>query len=319
MLKCPPDAVKVKAEGRAVRSLHERGLTWVSFKPMPDVECGIDFAIRNLPSLGLLSGAVRGVRHVHKRRDSGDGNDDFSLHINLSGISMVESGRGDATLRNGDAMLLSYSASRTVSRPGLVDHHILRLPRTALSPLVRDIDNFVLRPILRDTGALRLLTNYVGAVFGDPAFDKPAMRHLVGAPICDLVAVTLGATRDASVVADGRGMRAARLQAIKADIEAHLADGRLSPVAVARRLAISDSYIRKLFGSEGTSFSDFVLARRLVRAHRLLVDPLRTARSIAEIAFEVGFGDLSYFNKTFRRRFGATPSDIREISSRSRL
>ena len=31
----------------------------------------------------------------------------------------------------------------------------------------------------------------------------------------------------------------------------------------------------------------------------------------AQQAFEVGFADLSYFNRTFRRRYNATPSDIR--------
>ena len=30
-----------------------------------------------------------------------------------------------------------------------------------------------------------------------------------------------------------------------------------------------------------------------------------------QIAFEAGFGDLSYFNRAFRRRFGGSPSDIR--------
>ncbi|MFC4844519.1 helix-turn-helix domain-containing protein [Bradyrhizobium sp. GCM10023182] len=29
------------------------------------------------------------------------------------------------------------------------------------------------------------------------------------------------------------------------------------------------------------------------------------------IAFECGYGDLSYFNRSFRQRYGATPSDIR--------
>ena len=32
---------------------------------------------------------------------------------------------------------------------------------------------------------------------------------------------------------------------------------------------------------------------------------------IRTIAFEAGFGDLFYFNHVFRRRYGATPSDIR--------
>ncbi|WP_094194055.1 helix-turn-helix transcriptional regulator [Bradyrhizobium viridifuturi] len=63
--------------------------------------------------------------------------------------------------------------------------------------------------------------------------------------------------------------------------------------------------------SDGTTFSEFVLDQRLARAHGLLVDPRRTGRSISTIAFEAGFGDLSYFNRAFRRRYNATPSDIR--------
>jgi hypothetical protein len=42
-------------------------------------------------------------------------------------------------------------------------------------------------------------------------------------------------------------MRAARLRAIKSDIEAHLTDPELSTSTVAKRQRISDSYIRKLF------------------------------------------------------------------------
>lgn len=105
-----------------------------------------------------------------------------------------------------------------------------------------------------------------------------------------------GATRDATAVAEGRGIRAARLRAIKDDIQEHLARGDLSPGAVAKRQKVSDSYIRKLFETEGTSFSQFVLGRRLGRAHRMLTDPRWTGRSIASIALEAGFGDLFHFN-----------------------
>jgi len=305
------DALHVQAHGGAVRSLRERGLTWVSFNPMPDFACGIDFRLRKLPDLGLLSGTVQGVRHEHARRDSGDGDDDFSFHMNLSGLSLVAGRRGEAELRDGDAMLLSYSVSRTISRPEPVDHRVIRLARASLSPLVHNIDDAVLRRIPRDVGLLSLLRNYVDAVFDDPALAVPDMRQLIVAQLCDLVAVTLGATRDAAALAEGRGIRAARLRAIKNDIEAHLAHSDLSPDAVARRHKVSDSYIRKLFEGEGTSFSQFVLIRRLTRAHRMLTDRRWADRSIAWIAFAAGFGDLSYFNRTFKRLYGATPSDIR--------
>ncbi|HEY7301412.1 MAG TPA: AraC family transcriptional regulator [Xanthobacteraceae bacterium] len=303
--------MQVQAQAADVESLYDRGVTWVSFKPMPDLACGIDFALRKFPDLGLLSGTVQGVRHEHARRDSGEGDDDFSFHMNLSGLSLVAGERGETMLRHGDAMLLSYSVSRTISRPDLVDHRVIRLPRSSLSALVGNIDDAVLRRIPRGTGLLNLLRNYVDAVFYDPALAMPEMRQLIVAQLCDLVAVTLGATRDATAVAEGRGVRAARLRAIKGDIEAHLAAGDLSPSVVAKRQQISDSYIRKLFEGEGTSFSQFVLARRLVRAHRMLTNRRWSDRSIAWIAFESGFGDLSYFNRTFKRFYGATPSDIR--------
>lgn len=306
-----PGAEHVQAVGGEVRSLHDRGVTWVSFQPMPDFPCGIDFTLRKFADLGLLSGTVQGVRHEHARRDSGDGDNDFSFHLNVEGCSNVAGPRGETMLRDGDAMLLSYSVSRTISRPEMVNHRVIRLPRAALSPLVRNIDDAVLQAIPRGTGMLSLLKGYVDAVFGDPTLAIPDMRRLVVAHMCDLVAVTLGATRDAAAVAEGRGVRAARLSAIKADIEVHLAHGGLSPGAVAKRQQISDSYIRKLFAGEDMSFSEYVLTRRLVRAHRMLTDRRWARAGIAWIAHDAGFGDLSYFNRMFKRRYGVTPSDAR--------
>lgn len=304
-------AMHVQERGGAVRSLYQRGLTWVSFHPIPDVACGIDFAIRKWPGLGLLSGTAQGVRHEHTHEDVVDSNDDFSIHINQSGLSIVSGRSSEIALRDGDAMLLSYSESRTIARPGLVYHRIVRLPRATLSPLMRNIDDAVMRPIPRGTGTLNLLTSYVGALMDDPVLATPDMRQLITIQLCDLIAVTLGATHDAAAVADDRGIRAARLRAIKSDIEAHVADADLSPTAVAKRQKISDSYIRKLFEGESTTFSEFVLNRRLTRAYRMLTDRRWADRSIASIAFDSGFGDLSYFNRTFKRLYGSAPSEIR--------
>ena len=59
------------------------------------------------------------------------------------------------------------------------------------------------------------------------------------------------------------------------------------------------------------TFTDFVLSQRLARAYRMLSDPLRAGQKISTVAFDAGFGDLSYFNRVFRRRFGAAPSEVK--------
>ena len=56
---------------------------------------------------------------------------------------------------------------------------------------------------------------------------------------------------------------------------------------------------------------------RLDRAHRILTDPAQMQRPINAIAYENGFGDLSYFNRTFRQRYGMTPSEARELARQS--
>jgi AraC-like DNA-binding protein len=59
-----------------------------------------------------------------------------------------------------------------------------------------------------------------------------------------------------------------------------------------------------------------VLAQRLVRAHHMLTDPRFIEWKISAIAFEAGFTDLSYFNRAFRHRYAASPSDVREAARR---
>jgi AraC-like DNA-binding protein len=48
------------------------------------------------------------------------------------------------------------------------------------------------------------------------------------------------------------------------------------------------------------------------------VNPLYRNRGISAIAYDAGFGDVSYFNRTFRRRYGMTPSEVREAAQRQK-
>ena len=83
---------------------------------------------------------------------------------------------------------------------------------------------------------------------------------------------------------------------------------------VAARHDVSPRYIQRLFDDSGTTFTEHVMAQRLERAHRLLSDPKLCDRTLTAIAFAAGFNDLSHFQRRFRRRYGATPSDLRDAT-----
>ena len=302
------DDLPERERAEAVRRLNDRRRL-VAWEALSGARVRLHYTERRLPGLTFIMAAADGVRRERARRQLTDGRVDLALHANLSGGAVLF-GRGqELILHPGDAALTTFAEPEAMLQ--MHRGFVLRLPRAALAPLVADIDDALWRLIPRGTGALKLLANYVGMLEDGEALATPDLRRLVVTQIYDLAALAIGATGDAAAVAEGRGVRAARLRAIKADIAERLAQDDLTVAAVASRQRISESYVRKLFESEGSSFSECVLGERLIRAHRMLTDPRFADRSITSVAFDAGFGDVSYFNRSFRRRFGATPSETR--------
>jgi AraC-like DNA-binding protein len=273
-----------------------------------DVPFEAEFTMQSLPGLMLMSGRRHGSR---THRSTADGTDDFGLRVNLGGPYFMSQGRRQIVLEEGEATLVS------LSDPGTFVHHppgdvlTLRFPRTQFAPLVTGADDCVLRRIPRDTPALRLLRHYIGTGWSKQAIAGRELQHLFVSHIHDLMAVAMGATRDAGEMAQSRGPRAARLHAIKADIARSLDRADLSVTTLAVRHGCTPRFIQRLFETEGTSFTNYVLAQRLARAHRMLRDPGRAAEKIANVAYDAGFGDVSYFNRAVRRHYGAAPSEVR--------
>ena len=66
---------------------------------------------------------------------------------------------------------------------------------------------------------------------------------------------------------------------------------------------------RKIKALTGESPSAFVRMLRLQKARNLL---LTTSLNVSEIAYDVGFGDPSFFSRTFKEKYGKTPLETRE-------
>ena len=82
---------------------------------------------------------------------------------------------------------------------------------------------------------------------------------------------------------------------------------------IANEVGLSQSHFMKYFkNTMGTSFVDYLNEYRLTMASRLLIS---SDSSILAIASEVGFENLSYFNRIFKKRFGQTPREYRKRQS----
>jgi AraC-like DNA-binding protein len=296
-----------EGRGRAIEELHERGLLGFRFSPYGDALPTVDFINRSMPSLRIVTGTYAGVT----RAPMPDRESHFYLTMNLSGTSLVRRRDREVVMRGGAVLMSARDAPFTLTSRATVRITGIRMPRSALASLLPDIDDAVMRRISGKATALRLLRRYLGLVVDDDILSNPLSQGVVASHLYDLIAMALGSDGASQTLAETTTVRAVRLAAVKSYVLANLQDADLGVAKVAACNSMSERYLHKLFQSDNLTYSEFVLGQRLSRAFSFLRNPVYSHLKVSEIALELGFNDLSYFNRTFRRRYGATPSDVR--------
>jgi AraC-like DNA-binding protein len=291
----------------AMHEMFGLGVLKLRIDPLSQDAFRSDVTIRLLPGLGVMKGMAQALRFDRPRHLID--NDDIVLAICLSGESRFNVRGREPTLRPGEAILMGAGQGGYNDVPVPSRYITLRAPRRAIAA-IRTPGDMVGRPICAPTPALRLLTDYVGIIDTMDELPDPQLQHRLATHIHGLIALTLGAVGDADDAARD-GVRSARLRAVKADIAKRLDDPDLSVAAIAALHRCTPRYIQALFEHEGTTFTAYVLEQRLARVHRLLTDPRRAHEKVSALAFDAGFGNLSYFNRAFRARYGFAPSDLR--------
>ncbi|WGL52209.1 helix-turn-helix domain-containing protein [Nocardioides sp. BP30] len=228
--------------------------------------------------------------------------DAIAVYVGLRGDSLLEYDGGRRVVHPGQ--LLVCDVDRPFVRGfGHGLHELaVKVPRAAFeahagtasltSPLVleaRDRDD---DPYAR--ALARLVGRAVAAAVPVPA-DEQAVLELV------------------AVLATGgrRSSPLAHRAAARAFIDDHLSDPGLSATAVAAGAGISERHLSRLFADAGTSVPRHILARRLDLAHSMLTHDVGGHVRIVDIAGQCGFTSMAHFSQAFRRRFDATPGEVR--------
>ncbi|TMJ47564.1 MAG: helix-turn-helix domain-containing protein [Alphaproteobacteria bacterium] len=286
----------------------------IDWYPLADGVIQQEAAAYCLPGLRVIEGISSNTGFTARRTPEllAREQDDLILDIQIEGCLILSQLGRETRLGPGEAVLASSSDVGTAIRTPNSRFIALRLPRRLLAPMLREIQSRICVRLPREAEATRLLLNYVSAVIRSDALENSStLRDLVVAHVYDLIALAVAPKQEVIEDAQRRGLAAARLRAIKSDVVANLGDSDMTESSLAKRHRLSPRYMRMLFAAEGMTFSDFLRCSRLTRAHQILTDPRNCGRTISSIAYEVGFGDLSHFNRLFRAQYGARPSEVR--------
>jgi AraC-like DNA-binding protein len=274
------------------------------------IECTVE-----VTRIGSLSfGAAHGTSgsFLRTRGLLSDGCDDLVLITALAGeVLTVQRGR-TVELQSSQMCLLALNDVGECKLSNGGRYTALRIPRRELLGICRETEDILSKPLMTSPSLRDAVTGYFAlctetATSLDAVAQNAMARHMT-----ELVGLLLRSKSDQTPPDLHNGHGAARLQLIQAQILRRLGDDDLTIGSISRQSGLSPKQVQRLFGTTGVTFSEFVLEQRLLLACRMLSAPNGYGEKIGTIALDAGFGDLSYFNRSFRKRFGMSPSEWRD-------
>ena len=269
----------------------------------------------------FVSRVISAKAHYERSRIAiADGDDSALLIVLRKGSSRIAQGSLDVVVEEGSACLFHGAMPGTLTAVvGDNTADVLRVPGPMLARALRTGQSVSPRVFAAGDPVIGILSSYLTAFRVLPTDAAPVLRQSMGTHFADLAALALGASHDATEEIKGRGLKAASTEAVLKSIRENFAKAGISAAMVGLSLGITDRQVHRLLEETPKSFYEHVLECRLQQAHRLLRDPASLGLKVADIAFRAGFIDVTYFNRTFKTRFGETPTGVRTNAARPRL
>ena len=284
-----------------------RTLVNVDIEPISNEAIHAEATMRALPGLRTLSFHGSSMCFARTKAMAAAGDDSIGLIVNRDADAFLSQRNRDLTMDDGDACLI------LTDEPGLVTgrgHLGLLFPRAPLIERVKNIADAAANRIPKETESLRLLISYLSVLPEKLTLGSPKLQRSVVEHIYDLVTLAICPDRPADENTLS-ATAAARLDLAFSYINKHFDFPDLTIAAVASDQNVSPRYLQRLIETTSSTFSERVNELRLQLAYALLTSARQRRERISDIALRAGFSDVAHFNRSFRRRFGDTPSNVR--------
>lgn len=190
-------------------------------------------------------------------------------------------------------------------------HIVLQTSRSALGVDKATIDSLAGRQVTRANPARDAFASFVSSLMTNRQPFSETTHQEFSRVVTSLAAAMLETEADFSrsfPVDDG-----AMLATILDFIRSNLTSPMLSPKLVAQAHFVSRRKLYDLFDALDQTPAEFIRSERLSRAAGMLSGNHSQQMKVSDIAFSVGFSDITTFTRAFRRQYGAVPRDFRAM------
>ncbi|APG08064.1 AraC-like DNA-binding protein [Bradyrhizobium elkanii] len=240
--------------------------------------------------------------------------DHFQITLCVEGEMRFSSGRREVTMGPGAICLIDMAQpNRTVLRGGGSRTRLMAiiLQRAMLAPRLAHPDSATATLLPSNHPHTRLLASHYAALTL-PAEPEAGSAEATIDAIADIVAAAAGGTADIAAGVE-RAERHLYLAMIKRRIADNLETDALTADELCRHFQISRATLYRLFEADG-GLSHYVREQRLNLAFRQLISPSAEDTRLIDLAVGMRFSSDSTFIRAFRRKFGLTPGELRELA-----
>ena len=249
---------------------------------------------------------------------SEDGNHDYFLSTILEGKARISQDGSSFVQEPGSLALMTGGLPYTTDYKERTRRIIIRIPNQMFRERLINSEECISIGSLPNTGLGKVVIDMLKSISSEAERLALTDQYTLTQSLLELTgALTRSSIKPRETKRDTR--HAELLSRILGYLEEHFMDNEMTPERIAKANSISIRYLHSLFRQSGTTVQRWVWERRLRAARKDLLDPSLAQRRISDIAFQRGFTDTAHFSRSFRNRFGISPSKLRNLASESKI
>ncbi|NVJ92291.1 MAG: helix-turn-helix domain-containing protein [Methylocystaceae bacterium] len=270
----------------------------------------IDGAITACNLGETVFGVTRSETQLFERKPVKIARDDMDhilVQVFLEGGGVIDGLNGNEHISAGDMLVIDMAQNFTM-RTSAFQNLTLVLPRVVQAQLSERLSVLHGKKISSKNPMIRFMAEHMKALW----YNVPDMNMDQAGSMLE---GTLG-LMEGWLSQDGRlseentpEVSAALGQSIKRYIEQHLCEP-MTPRILATHFRISRSQIYRIFAPYD-GVARYVWERRMLRSRNMLTQSAFNHMTVGSIGYECGFLSESHFSRTFKSRFGVSPSEMR--------